>query len=50
MTEDEIVEVYKMGLKSIEEIYKFIAKFGNYCHFNLRPFVVILVGRTIIWV
>lgn len=34
---DEIIEVYKMGLKSIKKIEKFIQEKGNHCGFHLRP-------------
>ncbi len=37
MSEDEVVQVYKMGQSSIEEIDNFIKRFGNHCHFSLRP-------------
>ncbi len=34
MTEQDIVDVYKMGLQSIEMIDQFIQKYGNHCHFR----------------
>jgi heterodisulfide reductase subunit A-like polyferredoxin len=37
MSEEEIVEVYKMGLFSIDKIQEFIDTYGNHCHFNKRP-------------
>ena len=37
MTEEEIVAVYKMGLKSIEMIDNFIKENGNYCNFRKAP-------------
>jgi glycine/D-amino acid oxidase-like deaminating enzyme len=37
MTEQEIVECYKMGLNSIKKIDDFIKKNGNHCEFALRP-------------
>lgn len=37
MTQKEIVDVYQMGLYSINKINKFIDKFGNHCDFANRP-------------
>lgn len=37
MTEQEIIEVYKMGQNSIKKIEKFIKKYGNKCKFSKRP-------------
>ena len=37
MQENQIVQVYRMGLESIKKIDKFIKKYGNYCDFALRP-------------
>lgn len=37
MNEEDVVRVYKMGLGSIDQISKFIKKYGNRCHFSLRP-------------
>lgn len=37
MTQKEIVDVYKMGLYSIQKINSFINKNGNHCYFNNRP-------------
>lgn len=34
---ETIVEVYKMGQKSIKKINNFIKENGNKCYFNLRP-------------
>lgn len=33
MSEEEIVMAYQMGLDSMDEIKKFLAKYGNHCHF-----------------
>ena len=33
----EIVMAYKLGLKSIDKIAKFVEKHGNNCHFSKRP-------------
>ncbi len=35
--EDEISQIYRMGLESIEKISKFIEEKGNFCHFAKRP-------------
>ncbi len=37
MSEEQIVQTYKMGLFSIEKIESFINQYGNFCHFNKRP-------------
>ncbi len=37
MSEEEIVQTYKMGLSSIEKIQDFINEYGNFCHFSKRP-------------
>lgn len=37
MTQTEIVDVYKMGLYSIQKINSFINQNGNHCYFNNRP-------------
>lgn len=37
MSESEIVNIYKMGLESIEKIENFINQFGNFCNFRKCP-------------
>lgn len=37
MSEDDIVLAYQMGLESIKKIEKFIARYGNFCHYYPRP-------------
>lgn len=37
LTEKEIIDTYKMGLKSIEKIDDFVKKYGNYCYYAKRP-------------
>lgn len=37
MSQNQVVDVYKMGLYSIEKINSFIKKYGNSCQFALRP-------------
>lgn len=37
MSDQEIVDVYKMGLGCIDKIEKFIKEFGNKCEFSKRP-------------
>lgn len=37
ISEEEFVDVYKMGLESIEMIDKFIQEHGNHCHFRKAP-------------
>ncbi len=37
MSEEEILQSYRMGLASIEKIKNFVARFGNQCHFSARP-------------
>ncbi|MGN0961906.1 MAG: FAD-dependent oxidoreductase, partial [Christensenellales bacterium] len=37
MPKEEIVKAYKMGLKSLSRIEKFIKKYGNECQFSRRP-------------
>jgi len=37
MSEEEIVQTYKMGLSSIEKIQDFINEYENFCHFSKRP-------------
>jgi len=40
MSEEDIVNVYKMGLASINEIEKFVNKNGNFCHFRKCPSLI----------
>ena len=37
ISEEQIVQTYKMGLFSIEKIEQFIKEHGNHCHFHKRP-------------
>ena len=37
LSEEEIVDVYSMGLYSINKIKKFVEKHGNHCNFETRP-------------
>ena len=37
LNKQEVVMAYQMGLNAIQKIKKFIAKYGNFCNFNLRP-------------
>lgn len=37
LSEEEVVDVYSMGLYSINKIKKFVEKHGNYCNFATRP-------------
>ena len=37
LSDEEIVSVYKMGIKSIDKIENFIKKYGNECDFSRRP-------------
>lgn len=37
MSEEDIVDIYNMGLYSLEKIEKFIKKYGNECMFQRRP-------------
>ena len=36
-SKDEIIEIYKMGISSVNKIEKFIKKYGNECDFYKRP-------------
>ncbi len=40
LTNEEIIKIYKMGLKSIKEICEFIKKNGNFCEFSLKSTLV----------
>ena len=37
LSNDEIISIYNMGIKSIRKIENFINKYGNNCNFSKRP-------------
>jgi len=37
LTENEIVQIYQMGIDSVQKIKEFVKKHGNKCHFFERP-------------
>lgn len=36
LSKEEIISIYRMGLKSIDSIEKFIKKYGNHCNFSKK--------------
>ena len=40
LTEDEILDCYNLGLKSIEELDSLISLYGNNCHYKKRPTLI----------